>query len=84
MAEDALRWSLGLRSRLDLSVDAMRSDELFPVLAAQLTERFPDVEVVGHEVFGNLHGADETERLAQLPGELQERDVDAVVSGMGC
>ncbi len=36
-----------------------RGDEIFPVLETELVERFPDVEIVGYDVFGNTHGADE-------------------------
>lgn len=61
-----------------------RGDELFPVLAVELRRRFEGVEIVGHEEFGNLHGADERERVGRLPDDLRNRGVDAVVSGMGC
>ena len=61
-----------------------RGDELFPILAEQLEARFAGVEIVGYIEFGNLHGADERERVAQLPDDLRSRGVDAVVSGMGC
>lgn len=61
-----------------------RGDELFPVLEWALTERFPTCEIVGYEVFGNLHGSDEKERVGRLPDDLRNRGVDAVVSGMGC
>ena len=61
-----------------------RGDELFPVLEAELTNRFPTCEIVGYEVFGNLHGSDEKERVGRLPDDLRNRGVDAVVSGMGC
>ncbi|RMH72674.1 MAG: hypothetical protein D6683_13830 [Actinomyces sp.] len=61
-----------------------RGDELFPVLADELRKRFPGIEIVDHTEFGNLHGADEKERLARLPDDLRHRGVDAVVSGMGC
>lgn len=61
-----------------------RGDELFPVLGRELTRRFDDVEIVGYEEFGNLHGADELERVGRLPDDLRSRGVDAVVSGMGC
>ena len=61
-----------------------RGDELFPVLERALTERFAGVEIVGYEEFGNLHGADEKERVGRLPDDLRSRGVDAVVSGMGC
>ena len=61
-----------------------RGDELFPVLAEELARQFPTIEVLGYDVFGNLHGADETERIRRLPDDLRNRGVDAVVSGMGC
>jgi len=61
-----------------------RGDELFPVLERELQARFDGVEVLGYEVFGNLHGADEKQRVGQLPDDLRSRKVDAVVSGMGC
>jgi hypothetical protein len=61
-----------------------RGDELFPVLAEQLTARFPGIEIVDYTEFGNLHGADEKERVGRLPDDLRARGIDAVVSGMGC
>ena len=61
-----------------------RGDELFPVLAKELVQRFPGIEIVDHDEFGNTHGSDEKEMIAALPGELQARHIDAVVSGMGC
>ena len=61
-----------------------RGDELFPVLEAELRERFPGVDIVGYDVFGNLHGSDEKVRVGRLPDDLRTRGVDAVVSGMGC
>lgn len=61
-----------------------RGDELFPVLAERLETRFVDIEIVDYTEFGNLHGADEKERVGRLPEDLRTRGVDAVVSGMGC
>jgi hypothetical protein len=61
-----------------------RGDELFPVLRRELTRRFPDIEIVGFEEFGNLHGADEKDRVGRLGDDLHRRHVDAVVSAMGC
>lgn len=61
-----------------------RGDEIFPALAAELTERFPDVEIVDYDVFGNTHGGDEKETVAGLPNGLSSRHIDAVVSAMGC
>ncbi len=60
-----------------------RGDELFPLLADHLQNRY-DVTIVDHTEFGNLHGADEKERIGRLPDDLRTRGVDAVVSGMGC
>lgn len=67
-----------------LSDYLFRGDELFPVLDRELRRRFDGVEIVGYEAFGNLHGADEKARVGRLPEELRSRQVDAVVSGMGC
>lgn len=61
-----------------------RGDELFPVLAAELRSRFEGIEIVDYREFGNLHGADEKERVGRLPEDLRTRGIDAVVSGMGC
>ena len=61
-----------------------RGDELFPILADQLIVRFEGIEIVDYIEFGNLHGADEKERVGRLPDDLRNRGVDAVVSGMGC
>lgn len=61
-----------------------RGDELFPVLADELRARYAGVEIVDYAEFGNLHGADEKERVGRLPDDLRTRGVDAVVSGMGC
>ena len=61
-----------------------RGDELFPVLADELRRRYDGIEIVDFAEFGNLHGADEKERVGRLPDDLRTRGVDAVVSGMGC
>lgn len=61
-----------------------RGDEIFPVVEAELIERFPGVEIVGYDVFGNTHGGDEKEMVAGLPNGLSSRHIDAVVSAMGC
>lgn len=61
-----------------------RGDELFPVLEEELTARFPRVEILQYEVFGNTHGSDEVEKVGRLPDEMRARGIDGVVSGMGC
>lgn len=61
-----------------------RGDELFPLLADQLRLRFPDVEIVDYDVFGNTHGGDEREMIQALPDVLREHRIDGVVSAVGC
>ena len=61
-----------------------RGDEIFPMLASELSVRYPGVEFVGHETFGSTHGDEEHEIIAGLPAKLREMEVDAVISGMGC
>ena len=61
-----------------------RGDEIFPMLASELSARYPEVEFVGHEAFGSTHGDEEHAILAGLPARLREMRVDAVISGMGC
>ncbi len=61
-----------------------RGDELVPMIERELTSRFPGLAVVGYEEFGNSHGGDEADFVARLPKALAEREIDAVVSGIGC
>ena len=61
-----------------------RGEEIFPVIAEALTDRFPGVEIVGYDTFGNIHGPDEHALVEALPGTLDEHGIDAVVVGNGC
>jgi hypothetical protein len=61
-----------------------RGEEIFPALERGLRERFPDLEVVGYDVFGNIHGPDEKALVAALPGVMAHHLVDAVIVGNGC
>ena len=61
-----------------------RGDEIFPLLAEALAQRFPGVTFVHYDVFGSTHGAEEHQVLAELPNRLQQYGVDAVISGMAC
>ena len=54
------------------------------MLEAELGDRFPGMDFVSYEVFGSTHGPREREILQNLPRNLQEMGVDAVISGMGC
>ena len=59
-------------------------DKIFAILEEELPKRFPGVKFVHWSVFGNTHGQDERQILADLPGKLREMGVDAAISGMGC
>ena len=61
-----------------------RGDEIYPVIADELRQRYADVTVVDHTAFGSTHGEREAELVAALPDRLREVGVDAVVSGMAC
>ena len=61
-----------------------RGEEIFPILQAELESRFAGVEIVPYDVFGNIHGGDETARVKALPHVLAQYRVDAVVCGNGC
>jgi hypothetical protein len=61
-----------------------RGEEIFPVLADALKERYAGLEVVGYDTFGNIHGPDEHALVEALPGTLDEHSIDAVVVGNGC
>lgn len=70
--------------RIGLLWDYMfRGEELFPVLARELTARYPGVEFVGYDVFGNVHGPDEAQVVGEIPSVIAARGVDAVVAGVG-
>ncbi|NNE95222.1 MAG: hypothetical protein HKN24_04265 [Acidimicrobiales bacterium] len=85
--------SVSLASRLD-DLDGVRiaflwdyvfrGDEIFPALADHLRQRFPAIEIIDYDVFGNIHGGDEKEMISALPEALRSRHIDAVVSGVGC
>jgi hypothetical protein len=61
-----------------------RGDEVFALLEEGLTARFPGVELVSWEAFGNTHGKNEREVLAALPARFEALGIDAVISGMAC
>lgn len=61
-----------------------RGEELFAALDTELRRRYPTVEIVGYDTFGNIHGGDEAEVVAGLSDRLHRHHVDAVVAGIGC
>ena len=58
-------------------------DLVFDTIAAELGERYPGVEFVGYQAFGDIHGPDEARVLTELPELLRQERVDAVVAGVG-
>ena len=61
-----------------------KGDQVFDALEEGLKVKFPSVTFIHWSVFGNTHGADERQILADLPKRLKELKADAVISGMGC
>jgi len=61
-----------------------RGDEIFPIIERELADRFPDVEIVSYETFGNSHGGDEAQWTAAFSDLLAIERIDAVISGIGC
>jgi hypothetical protein len=61
-----------------------RGDEVFEFLEEGIKARYPGVKFVNWKDFGNTHGSDERAVVAALPEKFKEREVDAVISGMGC
>ena len=61
-----------------------RGDEIFPILEAELSAAYPNMNFVGYTTFGSTHGSREGQIIADLPDTLAEHKVDAIISGMGC
>lgn len=61
-----------------------RGEEMFPLIEREISKRFPGAKFLGPDHFGNTHGSDERQVLADLPAKLKEFGVDAVISGNGC
>ena len=60
-----------------------RGEEIFPAIREALKKRFPRVRFVEYETFGDTHGVNQKQVLADLPARLREHEVDAVISGVG-
>jgi hypothetical protein len=62
-----------------------KGPEMYEIVADALRSEYPTMTFVGHEVFGNIHGtgAEEKQRVAEIPDKLREWGVDAAVLGVG-
>lgn len=61
-----------------------KGDIVMDELSIGLKERYPGVEFVHWDEFGNIHGQNEREVIAGLGAKLKSLKVDAALSGMGC
>lgn len=61
-----------------------QGDKVFDALEEGLKARYPGLRFVSWREFGNTHGRDERQVLADLPRRLKELGADAAISGMGC
>jgi hypothetical protein len=72
------------RKRLGFVWDQLFSGDLiFDTIADELGRSFEDLEFIGYEQFGDIHGADEKRVLEALPDLLQQHRVDGLVVGIG-
>ena len=67
----------------ELSDYGFRAEEIFPLIRASLSKRYPGIKFVEYTAFGNTHGPQEAEIIATLPEKLREYGCDAVISGVG-
>lgn len=57
-------------------------DLAFSVVRKKLTALYPDIKFISYKEFGNIHGPDENQVIAQLPEKLRFHGADAVVLGI--
>ena len=60
-----------------------RGEEIFPAIREALRRRYPRVRFVEYETFGDTHGPQQKQVLADVPALLRKHEVDAVISGVG-
>ena len=60
-----------------------RGEDIFPLVRAELKARFPGIKFVTYDVFGNVHGPQQRELVADVPRLLKQHGCDAVISAIG-
>lgn len=60
-----------------------RGEEIFPAIRTALRKKYPTVRFVEYDKFGDTHGVNQKQVLADLPAMLRRHEVDAVISGVG-
>jgi len=61
-----------------------RGEEIFSIIQNRLSMKFPGINFVSYDNFGNIHDKDEARVLAELPAKLEKYGCDAVISAVGC
>lgn len=67
----------------ELSDFGFRAEEIFPLIRASLSERYPGIKFIEYSNFGNIHGPREAEIIAGLAEKLHQYGCGAVISGVG-
>jgi hypothetical protein len=67
----------------ELSDYGFRSEEIFPIVRDLLSKLYPGIKIIEYTNFGNTHGPQETEIIANLAERLHQFGCDAVISGVG-
>jgi hypothetical protein len=67
----------------ELSDYGFRAEEMFPIIREQLSKRYPGIKFIEYTNFGNIHGPQENEVIADLAEKLHQYGCDAVISGVG-
>ena len=68
----------------EVSNRSFHSNETFPFIEKELTQRCPGIKFVRYENFGKIDGAEEKRVNAELPDALKQNKCDAVIAGNGC
>jgi hypothetical protein len=63
--------------------DLFRGDQMFAAFVSAVREQGRHINVVPHQVFGDIHGYDEREVVRLIPERLAEHGVDAAIIGVG-
>jgi hypothetical protein len=61
-----------------------KGDQMFETWEREFAKTHPTTRFVSWREFGEIHGANEHQVLAELPRKFQEMGVDAVICGVGC
>ena len=60
-----------------------RGEEIFPAIREAVRKKYPGARFIEYDTFGDTHGVNQKQVLADLPEHLRKHKVDAVISGVG-